>query len=55
MALLITLLVIGYATRFSEHFSRLAMLTWAVLTPVFVVAVTLALHGIMRRLGPSEH
>ncbi len=55
MALLVALLVIGYATRFSEHFSRRAMLTWTVLAPAFVVAVTLALHEIMRRLGPREH
>ena len=56
MALLVTLLVIGYATKFSEHFSRRAMLTWAVLAPAFVVAVTLALHEIMRRylLSPSN-
>jgi putative colanic acid biosynthesis UDP-glucose lipid carrier transferase len=56
MALLVTLLVIGYATKFSEYYSRLAMVTWAVLAPAFVVAVTLALHEIMRRylLSPSN-
>jgi hypothetical protein len=52
MALLVTLLVIGYVTRFSEHFSRRSMLTWAVLAPAFIVAETLAVREIMRRLGP---
>jgi hypothetical protein len=52
MALLVALLVIGYATKFSEHYSRRAMLTWAVLAPAFAVAVTLTLHEITRRLGP---
>jgi hypothetical protein len=52
MALLVTLLVIGYATRFSEHFQRRSMLTWAVLAAAFIVAVTLALREVMRRLGP---
>ncbi len=49
MALLVALLVIGYATKFSEHYSRRAMLTWAVIGPALIVVATLALHEIMRR------
>ena len=49
MVLLVVLLVIGYTTKFSGHFSRRAMLTWAVLAPALIVIVTLALHEIMRR------
>ena len=52
MALLVTLLVIGYVTKSSEDFSRLAMVTWAALAPAFIVAETLAVREIMRRLKP---
>ena len=50
VALLAILLLVGYLTRFSEHYSRRAVLTWAVLTPVPIVIATLALSGLMRRL-----
>jgi putative colanic acid biosysnthesis UDP-glucose lipid carrier transferase len=50
LALLSILLLVGYLTRFSEHYSRRAVLTWAVLTPVPVVIATLVLTGLMRRL-----
>ena len=55
MALLVTLLVIGYATRFSEYFQARDDHVGRV-TPAFIVAVTLALHEIMRRylLSPSN-
>jgi putative colanic acid biosynthesis UDP-glucose lipid carrier transferase len=49
MALLVALLVIGYATKFSAHYSRRAMTTWALLAPTLIVVVTLALNEIMRR------
>ena len=49
MVLLGALLAIGYATKFSAHYSRRAVLTWAVLGPALIVAVTLALHELMRR------
>jgi putative colanic acid biosysnthesis UDP-glucose lipid carrier transferase len=47
-ALLVVLLVIGYASKFSEHYSRRAMLTWAFLGPLCIVATMLTLHEIMR-------
>jgi putative colanic acid biosynthesis UDP-glucose lipid carrier transferase len=44
------LLAIGYATKFSAHYSRRAVLTWAVLGPAAIVIATLALQELMRRL-----
>jgi putative colanic acid biosysnthesis UDP-glucose lipid carrier transferase len=49
MVVLCALLVIGYLTKFSAHYSRRAMLTWAVLAPGLIIAATLALHEVMRR------
>ena len=49
MALLVALLAIGYLTKFSGHYSRRVMLTWAALGPVLIVAATLALHELTRR------
>jgi putative colanic acid biosynthesis UDP-glucose lipid carrier transferase len=49
MVLLAALLAIGYATKFSAHYSRRAVLTWAVLGPAFIVIATLALQEVMRR------
>jgi Undecaprenyl-phosphate glucose phosphotransferase len=49
MVVLCALLVIGYLTKFSAHYSRRAMLIWAVLTPGLIVAATLALLEILRR------
>jgi putative colanic acid biosynthesis UDP-glucose lipid carrier transferase len=49
MVLLGALLAIGYATKFSAHYSRRAVFTWALVSPALIVAVTLALHELMRR------
>ena len=49
MAMLAALLAIGYLTKFSGHYSRRAMLTWAALGPVLIIAATLALHELNRR------
>jgi putative colanic acid biosysnthesis UDP-glucose lipid carrier transferase len=49
MALLVALLAIGYLTKFSAHYSRRAMLTWAALGPALIIAATLALHELTRR------
>jgi len=49
MMLLGALLAIGYAMKFSAHYSRRALFTWAVLGPALIVAVTLALHEVVRR------
>src|SRR5262252_1944899 len=48
MVLLAALLAIGYATKFLAHYSRRAVLTWAVLGPAFIVLATLALQEVMR-------
>ena len=48
-ALLVALLLIGYATKFSGHYSRRAMLTWALMGPLFIVATMLVLHEVMRK------
>ena len=56
MAMLAALLAIGYLTKFSGHYSRRAMLTWAALGPVLIIVATLALHELNRRycLHPSN-
>lgn len=50
LILLAVLLAIGYVTQFSEDFSRRVVLTWAVVTPLPLVIVLLALDTAMRRL-----
>lgn len=49
MVLLAILLAIGYVARISEDFSRRVVLTWAILTPLLLIAVTLLLNEVMRR------
>ena len=49
MVLLAALLAIGYATKFSAHYSRRVVLTWAALGPALIVIATLALQELMRR------
>jgi Undecaprenyl-phosphate glucose phosphotransferase len=49
MVLLGALLAIGYATKFSAHYSRRAVFTWAVLGPAFITVATLVLQEVMRR------
>ena len=39
MVLLCALVAIGYATKFSAHYSRRAVLTWAILGPALIVLV----------------
>ena len=48
--LLAALLAIGYVTKFSAHYSRRIVLTWALVTPAMLVAVNLVFHEWMRRL-----
>ena len=45
-----TLLAIGYLTRFSSYYPRRVVLTWAVVTPSLIIAVTLALQQVLQRL-----
>jgi putative colanic acid biosysnthesis UDP-glucose lipid carrier transferase len=49
LVLLAALLAIGYATKFSAHFSRRLLLIWAVLAPTLIIGVTLVLHEVMLR------
>ena len=49
MVLLAALLAIGYATKFSAHYSRRAVFTWATLGPALIVVATLALQELMTR------
>jgi putative colanic acid biosysnthesis UDP-glucose lipid carrier transferase len=44
------LLTIGYATKFSEDFSRRVTLSWVLITPAFLIGSALLLHEMMRRV-----
>jgi Undecaprenyl-phosphate glucose phosphotransferase len=44
------LLAIGYSVKFSEEFSRRVVLTWAAVTPAFLIPATLLFQILMRRL-----
>jgi putative colanic acid biosynthesis UDP-glucose lipid carrier transferase len=48
--LLATLLAIAYVTKFTEHYSRRIVLSWALGTPALLIPVTVALQETMRRL-----
>jgi putative colanic acid biosynthesis UDP-glucose lipid carrier transferase len=50
IAVLGILLAIGYVTKFSAHFSRRVILTWALTTPVFLIIGALILREFMRML-----
>jgi putative colanic acid biosynthesis UDP-glucose lipid carrier transferase len=56
VGLLGILLAIGFATKFSEEFSRRVILIWAVATPPPLILVSLALNEAMRRImfAPSN-
>ena len=45
-----TLLAIGYLTQFSNYYPRRVLLTWAVVTPALIIAVTLVLQQALQRL-----
>jgi putative colanic acid biosynthesis UDP-glucose lipid carrier transferase len=48
--LVVILLMIGYATKFSEEFSRRVTLIWTLVTPAGLVASALMLHELMKRV-----
>jgi putative colanic acid biosynthesis UDP-glucose lipid carrier transferase len=50
LVLLGILLGIGYITKLSEEFSRRVILTWVLVTPILLVAVTFAFNSAMRRI-----
>jgi putative colanic acid biosynthesis UDP-glucose lipid carrier transferase len=49
LVLLAILFAIGYATKTSTEFSRRVILTWAIVTPVPLIFVSLALNEFIRR------
>jgi len=49
LLLLVVLLAVGYITKTLEAVPRRIFLTWAVVTPVFLSVVTLAMQEMMRR------
>jgi putative colanic acid biosynthesis UDP-glucose lipid carrier transferase len=50
LMLLFLLLMIGYATKSSDEFSRRVVLSWAVITPALVILVSLFMHETLRRM-----
>ena len=56
LVLLALLFAIGYATKTSEEFPRRVVLTWALITPVPLIFVSIAVNEIVRRfmLAPSN-
>lgn len=46
----VILLAIGFATKFSEDFSRRVTFSWALITPALLVCGALFLHELMRRV-----
>jgi putative colanic acid biosysnthesis UDP-glucose lipid carrier transferase len=50
LLLLCVLLAIGYATKSSDHFSRVLLLTWAVTTPPFLMGIALLMHAALNRM-----
>jgi putative colanic acid biosysnthesis UDP-glucose lipid carrier transferase len=50
MLLLAVLLAVGYVTKSVTRYPRSIFLTWAVLTPVALIAVTLGMQEFMRRV-----
>ena len=56
MVLLALLFAIGYATKTSTEFSRRVVLTWAVVTPIPLIFISLALNEFIRHfmLAPSN-
>ena len=50
LLLLCVLLAIGYATKSSDHFSRGLLLTWAVMTPPFLMGLALLMHEALNRM-----
>ncbi len=48
--LLAVLLAIGYLTEQSADFPRRVIVTWALVTPIFLIATTLGIHRLARRV-----
>ena len=56
LVLLAVLFAIGFATKTSEEFPRRVVLTWAMVTPIPLIFVSIAINEIVRRfmLAPSN-
>jgi putative colanic acid biosynthesis UDP-glucose lipid carrier transferase len=50
MFVLVSLLAVGYVTKYSHYYSRRVVLTWAFLTPAVIVFAQLGLQELLRRL-----
>jgi putative colanic acid biosynthesis UDP-glucose lipid carrier transferase len=50
LVLLFVLLALGYATKSSTIFSRRAILTWAIVTPVILILAQFGMHEVLRRV-----
>ena len=53
LMLLAILFAIGYVTKTSAEFSRRLVLTWAVVTPIPLIVISIALHEFIRRFMHS--
>ena len=53
LLLLAILIAIGYVTKSSAQFSRRVILTWALVTPVPLILVSIVLHELIRRFMHS--
>jgi putative colanic acid biosynthesis UDP-glucose lipid carrier transferase len=49
------LLVLGYATKSSEIYSRKLLFTWLLLTPILLVATYIAIETVIARLAQAKH
>ncbi len=53
-AMLAILLAIGFGSQSTEEYSRIIVGTWALVTPMFLVATDLGLHALVRRLQRAD-
>ena len=54
LAMLVILLIIGYATKTSSGFSRVVLFAWALATPVIIIAVQLLVDIFFSRVSQSS-
>lgn len=54
LALVVILLIIGYATKTSSMFSRRLLLSWVLATPVLILIVELLIDAILGRIWQSS-
>lgn len=54
LALVMILLIIGYATKTSSQFSRLLLTSWAMATPVLILAAELLVDAFIRRIWQTS-